>query len=74
MAETTTVRIDKETREKLRRAEERMGVSTIEALRRAVDALDADLFWDEVERYYEANSTLPEEDREWIAQAARAQG
>jgi len=74
MPSTTTVRIDRETRERLRRAEDRLGVSTIEALRRAVHALDAELFWDDVHRYYEENPELPAEDQQWLDQVARAQG
>jgi hypothetical protein len=74
MAPTTTVRIDHETRERLRRVEERLGVTTVEALRRAVDALDADLFWDDVHRYYAENPATPAEDQAWLDQVARAQG
>ncbi len=69
----TTVRIDREVRERLRRLERQLGVTTPVALARAVDALDQELFWARVEAHYD-DAPLADDDAAWIAQVERAQG
>lgn len=70
---TTTVRIDREVRERLRRLEGLLGLSTAEALARAVDALDAELLWRRVETYYAKDPDLSPDDVDWIDEVRRAQ-
>ncbi len=74
MALTTTVRIDRVVRERLRRLEAQLGVSTADALARAVDALDKELLWQRVDSYYATGPNLDRDDAEWAHEVGRAQG
>lgn len=73
MPETTTVRIDRGVRERLRRLEGELGLTSGEALARAVDALDKELLWRRVDSYYAGHATLSVDDAAWIDQVERAQ-
>jgi CRISPR/Cas system type I-B associated protein Csh2 (Cas7 group RAMP superfamily) len=73
MQETTTVRIDRTLRERLRRVEHQLGISTGEAISRAVDALHQDLLWRRVESHYARHPDLTDDDADWIGEVQRAQ-
>ena len=51
-----------------------MGLSTAEALARAVGALDQELLWQRVDSYYASDPNLREEDRDWVDEVQHAQG
>lgn len=74
MRASTTVRIDRDTREQLRTLEQRLGLTTSEALDRAVEALRKELLWSEVEAFYDETPESTDEDEAWIRQVGRAQG
>ncbi|MGI8758069.1 MAG: hypothetical protein ACR2K0_02055 [Acidimicrobiales bacterium] len=73
MSDTTTVRIDRAVRERLRRLEDQLGLSTAEALARAVDALDQELLWRRVDAYYATHPSLDRDDADWAREVERAQ-
>lgn len=70
---TTTVRIELETRERLRLLEERLGRTTAETLDLAVGALQRQLSWDDVEAYYEAAADLDVDDAAWVDEVGATQ-
>lgn len=69
---TTTVRIDVEARERLRLLEQKVGRNTVETLTLAVEALDRQLTWDEIQSWYEANSGAEPAEEEWVGLVSRA--
>jgi predicted transcriptional regulator len=71
---STTVRIDVEARERLRRLEERLGRSTVDTLSLAIDALDRQLAWDDVAAWYADHPSGDADDEAWVDSVARAQG
>lgn len=73
VSDTTTVRIDRAVRERLRRVEERLGLTTAEALARAVDSLDREILWTRVGAYYAEHPEVGDEDAGWIDEVQRAQ-
>lgn len=73
MSATTTVRIDRTVRERLRRLEGELGLTTAEALARAIDALDKELLWRRVDSYYEEGPELSPDDAGWVHEVQRAQ-
>lgn len=74
MSDTTTVRIDRSVRERLRRLEGELGLTTAEALARAVEVLDREILWRRVGAYYAEHPAMTDEDADWIDQVQRAQG
>jgi len=71
---TTTVRIEVDARERLRRLEQRLGRTTAETLTLAIDALDRELSWEEVAAYYDEHPDPAAEDVAWVREVARAPG
>lgn len=71
---TTTVRIERDARERLRRLEQRLGRTTAETLTLAIDALDRELSWEEVAAFYDEHPERVAEDEDWVHEVARAQG
>lgn len=71
---TTTVRIEVDARERLRRLEQRLGRTTAETLTLAIDALDRELSWEAVAAFYHEHPEPAAEDETWLAEVARAQG
>lgn len=71
---TTTVRIAIDARERLRRLEHKLGRNTAETLNLAIEALEMDLAWDDVETWYESNPQPDPEDELWVANLGGTSG
>lgn len=68
--DSTSIRLTRKTREALRELETELGLSTGEAVDRAIHSLRDELKWKKIGEYYDANPELDPEDEEWLKFAA----
>lgn len=65
---STSIRVSRAVREELRALEAELGLTTNEAVGRAVHSLLDELKWKKIGQYYEANPELDPEDEAWVNQ------